>query len=84
VDLRDIPPRTANFQFAPRSLRSLACRFFFCFNSLFFDSVRGGVSYLRRARYVACKPKACVLPQMGFPGSSSGVEDRIQEGICWV
>ena len=58
MDLRDIPPRTANFQFAPRSLRSLACRFFFCFNSLFFDSVRGGVSYLRRARYVACKPKA--------------------------
>ena len=27
---------------------------------------------------------ACVLPQMGFPGSSSRVEDRIQEGICWV
>ena len=31
----------------------------------------------------------CVPPQMGsahfsFPGSSSGMEDRIQEGVCWV
>ena len=43
-------------------------------------AARGGISYLLRPRYVACKPSACVPPQMGFahlgfPGSSSGVKD---------
>ena len=41
------------------------------------------ISHVLRPPPVACKPKACVPPQMGFahlgfPGSSSGVEIQIE------
>ena len=52
-------------------------------------AARGGISYLLRPLYVACKPSACVPPQMGFahlgfPGSSSGVKDSDRKYVMIV
>ncbi len=52
-------------------------------------AARGGISYLLRPLYVACKPSACVPPQMGFahlgfPGSSSGVKDSDRKYVIIV
>ena len=42
------------------------------------------IAKLRFAPHFGLAALTCVPPQMGFPGSSSGVGDRIQEGVFRV